>query len=257
MEIKGTYTAMVTPFTREEEVDYEGFRKNIRFQIKNGVDGILPLGTTGESPTLTHEEKQGIIKTSVEEAKGKIKIMVGTGSYSTKQTIENTREAKELGADMALVVTPYYNKPTQEGVYRHFKAVNDTVDIPVIVYNIEGRTGKNVETSTMKRLSKLRNIIGVKEASGNVNQMGDVLDVICSQKKDFYVMSGDDGLTLPLMALGGKGVISVVSNLVPGKVCEMVNAALEMDFEKARKLHFELLPLFKGAFIVTNPVPIK
>ncbi|MBN2423027.1 4-hydroxy-tetrahydrodipicolinate synthase [Candidatus Woesearchaeota archaeon] len=256
MEIKGTYTALITPF-KNGELDLEGLRQNIRHQIKEGISGILPLGTTGETPTLSRKEQDEIIKASVEEAHGKVPVMVGTGSNCTHHTIENTKRAKELGADIVLVVTPYYNKPTQEGIFRHFKAVVNAVDIPLVVYNIQGRTGKNIETSTLIRIAQLRNIIGVKEASGNINQMGDVIQQISSKHKSFNVMSGDDSLTLPLIALGGKGVVSVVSNLLPGKVSAMVNAGLEGDFERARELHYELLPLFKGAFIETNPIPIK
>ncbi|PIN85622.1 MAG: 4-hydroxy-tetrahydrodipicolinate synthase [Candidatus Diapherotrites archaeon CG11_big_fil_rev_8_21_14_0_20_37_9] len=256
MEIAGTYTALITPF-KGGEVDYDGLKKNIQFQLDNGISGILPLGTTGETPTLTSEEKDKVIQVAVEVAKGKVPIMVGTGNYSTKNTIENTLRAKELGADIALIVTPYYNKPTQEGIYLHFKAVNDAVDIPIMVYNIQGRTGKNIETSTLNKIASLKNVIGVKEASGNVGQMTDVLELVCGGHPDFNVMSGDDGLTLPLMALGGKGVVSVVSNLVPAQVVAMVDAAQKGDFEKARKLHFKLLPIFKGAFIETNPMPIK
>jgi 4-hydroxy-tetrahydrodipicolinate synthase len=256
MEIKGTYTALVTPFTGEE-IDFTGLRKNISFQIENKVDGLLVLGTTGEAPTITAEEQDEIIRTAIDEIHGRAPLMVGTGVYSTAKTIENTRKAKEAGADIALIVTPYYNKPTDEGIYRHFKAVSDNVDFPVMVYNIQGRTSKNIETGTLKRIAELRNIIGVKEASGNINQMEDVIQNIAQCKNNFTVMSGDDSLTLPLIALGGKGVISVVSNLLPEKVVQMVNAALNGDFYKARKLHYELLPVFKGAFIETNPIPIK
>ena len=255
MKIKGVITALITPFTQSGEVDYEGLRANIRFQIEQGVSGILPLGTTGETPTLTREEQDEIIKISVEEAKGKVLVMVGTGTNSTKTTIKYTQRAQELGADMALVVTPYYNKPTQEGIYQHFKAVTQSVSLPVMIYNIQGRTGKNIETSTMQRIAALPNVVSVKEASGDVNQMGDVLSSIANDS--FTVMSGDDGLTLPLLSLGGMGVVSVVSNLVPGKVVEMVNSGLSGNFTKARELHLELLPLFKGAFIESNPQPIK
>jgi 4-hydroxy-tetrahydrodipicolinate synthase len=254
--ISGVYTALVTPF-RGKEVDYQGMRNNIRFQIGQGISGILPLGTTGESPTITHDEKKNIIKLAVEEAKGKVPVMVGTGSNATNATIQYTQIAKELGADMALIVTPYYNKPTQDGIYQHFKTVNDAVDIPIIIYNIQGRTGTNILTETMVKLADLPNIIGVKEASGNINQIGDVIQGIVNSGKDFSVMSGDDSITLPLLALGGHGVISVVSNLLPERVVAMVHAALNNDFHTAAKIHFELLPLFIGAFIETNPIPIK
>tara|TARA_Y100000310_G_C20621448_1_gene783536 strand:- start:324 stop:1202 length:879 start_codon:yes stop_codon:yes gene_type:complete len=255
MKIEGVYTAMITPFTAEKEVDYEGFRKNVQTQISGGISGILPLGTTGETPTLSREEQNKIISIAVEEGKGKVTIMIGTGANSTKKTIENTNKAHELGAEVALVVTPYYNKPTQEGIYQHFKAVVEATTIPILVYNIQGRTGKNIETSTLKRIADLPRIVGVKEASGNVDQMMNVINQIGSET--FSVMSGDDGLTMPLLALGGRGVVSVVSNLVPEQVVAMVKAGLQNDFVTARKLHYELLPLFTNAFIETNPSPIK
>lgn len=256
MELKGTHTAIVTPF-KNEQVDYAGLEKNILFQIEQGIDGILVLGTTGETPTLEEEEKTKIIQLAVKVANHKVPIMVGTGSYSTHHTIENTKKAKDLGADSVLVVTPYYNKPTNEGLFRHFKAVCDAVDIPVVVYNIQGRSAKNIETPVMKRISEIPNILGVKEASGSLEQMMDVIHTIASQKRGFSVMSGDDAFTLALISLGGKGVISVLSNLFPAKITAMVNAALAGDFTKARSLHYELLPIFKGAFIETNPIPIK
>ncbi|MFH1590724.1 MAG: 4-hydroxy-tetrahydrodipicolinate synthase [archaeon] len=256
MRLRGTYTALITPFAGEE-VDYEGFRVNIRHQIKEGVDGILPLGTTGETPTLTEAEQERLITIAVEEASDDIEVLVGVGSNSTAHTVENARRAQRLGANMVLVVTPYYNKPTPEGIYQHFKAVHDAISIPIVVYNIQSRTGKNIETPLLARLAQLPRIIGVKEASGNVDQMGDVIDTIKGADPTFSVMSGDDGLTWPLLALGGDGVISVVSNLVPGKVSEMVTAGLAGQMEEARRMHYALLPLFKVAFIETNPIPIK
>jgi 4-hydroxy-tetrahydrodipicolinate synthase len=256
MKVSGVFTALVTPM-KNGAVDYEGMRKNIQYQIKNGINGILPLGTTGEAPTINREEQNNIIKLAVEEAAGKIPVIVGTGSNFTEHTIENTQIAKELGADIVLVVTPYYNKPSQEGIYLHFKAVTEKVNIPVIIYNIQSRTGINIETSTLKRIAGLPNIIGVKEASCNINQMGDVIGSVAKVHKNFSVMSGDDAYTLPLLALGGDGVISVVSNLVPALVVKMVQAGLKGDFKKARELHYQLLPLFKGAFIEGNPTSIK
>src|SRR3989338_3660243 len=253
MKLKpGVITAMVTPF-KNGKVDFNALRKNVKFQIENGVVGLLPLGTTGETPTLHDDEQEEIIKAVVNEAKGKVSVMVGTGTNSTEKTIKYTQKAEESGADAALVVTPYYNKPTNEGLYLHFKAVAGSVKIPIIVYNIAGRTGKNIETPLLKRIAEIPNIIGVKEASGDINQMMDVINTI----HDFMVYSGDDSMTLPLMSLGGIGIISVVSNLVPKQVVEMVDAGLKGDFTKARRIHFELLPIFKGAFIETNPVPIK
>ncbi len=256
MEFKGTYTALVTPF-KNDNVDYEGLKRNIQFQIAEGIEGIVPLGTTGETPTLSEEEQEKIIKLCIETAKGKVKIMVGTGSNSTKNTIEKTQRAKDLGADAVLIVTPYYNKPTQEGIFQHFKAVSDAVDIPIVVYNIQGRSGVNIETSTLLRIAKLQGIIGVKEASGNINQMMDVIRLIQTSHPHFSVLSGDDGITVPLIALGGKGVVSVVSNLIPGKIVRMVNAASQGNIVLARQLHYDLLLLFQTAFIETNPIPIK
>jgi len=257
MIIEGVYTALITPFMPNNRniINYEMFKKLLHLQLDAGVDGILPLGTTGESPTLTQEEKDKIIKTTVDIAKNKAKILVGTGTNCTKQTIENTERAKDLGADAALVIAPYYNKPTQEGIYRHFAAVSEAVDLPIVVYNIKGRTGVNIETSTLAKMSQLHNIIAVKEASGDIVQMGEVARKLSSGS--FSVMSGDDGLTLPAMALGVRGVISVVSNLIPKDMVELVKAANNNDFTSARLIHNRLAPIFKAAFIETNPIPIK
>ncbi|MEK6968173.1 MAG: 4-hydroxy-tetrahydrodipicolinate synthase [Nanoarchaeota archaeon] len=254
MKLQGAITALITPFKENGEIDYDAFRKHTRNQIKAGINGIVPLGTTGESPTIEKEEREQIIKISVEEAKKKIPVIVGTGSNSTKKTIEETKEAEKLGADAALIVSPYYNKPTQEGLYRHFEAIANETNLPIIVYNIKGRTGVNIETSTLKRMSQLKNIVAVKEASGDINQMGDVINEL---PKSFTVLSGDDSMTLPLMVLGGKGVISVISNLFPEKTVAMTSAALKGNWEEARKIHYELLPFMKVAFIETNPIPIK
>jgi 4-hydroxy-tetrahydrodipicolinate synthase len=254
LKLEGCMTAMVTPFDSKMEVDYEGLRANVRFQIDNGVKALVPLGTTGESPTIREEERKKIIEAVVAEARGRVPVIVGTGTNSTHSTMEHTREAEDLGADAALVVSPYYNKPTQEGLYRHFEAVSKSARIPIIIYNIQGRTGVNIETPTLMRLAKLHNIAAVKEASGSVAQMMDVID---QKPKEFAVLSGDDNLTLPLIGMGGRGVISVVSNLLPKRVSGMVDAALSGDMERARKMHYELMPIFKGAFVETNPIPIK
>src|SRR3989344_7973176 len=254
VRIEGAITAMVTPFAESGELDVEGLKSNVKFQVDNGISGLVPLGTTGESPTISDEERETVIKVVVAAAAGRVPVIVGTGTNSTAHSVELSRQAEELGADAVLVVSPYYNKPTQEGLYRHFKAITESISIPVVVYNIQGRTGVNIETATLARMAQVPNIIAVKEASGNVAQMMDVLDQL---PKTFSVVSGDDNLTLPLMSLGGRGVISVVSNLVPGKVSAMCAAALKGDFAAARRLHFELLPLFKAAFIETNPIPIK
>jgi 4-hydroxy-tetrahydrodipicolinate synthase len=253
-ELKGCITAIITPFDKKLQIDYDGLEEIIEFQIKNGISGITPLGTTGESPTITDEERTRIIKTAIKKADGRVPVIPGTGSYSTEHTIKYTKEAEELGADAVLIVTPYYNKPSQEGIYRHFEAISKATDIPIIAYNIAGRTGVNIETTTLLRMSSLNNIIGVKEASGNISQISDVIDQL---PKGFTVLSGDDNITLPLMALGGKGVISVVGNLLPGRLSEMVRSALAGNMKKATQIHYKLMPIFKGAFIDSNPIPIK
>jgi 4-hydroxy-tetrahydrodipicolinate synthase len=232
----------------------EALRENVRFQIENGVHGLVPLGTTGESPTIREEERKLIIKAVVDEVNSKIPVIVGTGTYSTEEAVRLSKEAQDLGADGLLVVAPYYNKPTQEGLYLHFKAISEAVDLPIIVYNIPGRTGVNVEVQTLVRLSQFDNIVAVKEASGNLAQVMDIIEALGDR---ITVLSGDDNLTLPIMALGGKGVISVISNLLPKPMVEFVEAALKGDFKKAKELHYHLLPLFKAAFIETNPIPIK
>jgi len=226
----------------------------VRFQIENGVHGLVPLGTTGEYPTIREEERKLIIKTVVDEVNSKIPVIVGTGTYSTEEAVRLSKEAQDLGVDGLLVVAPYYNKPTQEGLYLHFKAISEAVDLPIIVYNIPGRTGVNVEVQTLVRLSQFNNIVAVKEASGNLAQVMDIIEALGDR---ITVLSGDDNLTLPIMALGGKGVISVISNLLPKPMVEFVEAALKGDFKKAKELHYHLLPLFKAAFIETNPIPIK
>ncbi len=263
LKLKGTYTAMVTPMKKNGAVDYEGFRKHVKNQLKAGIDGLVPLCTTSETPTLDEDEEDKMISIIMEEraafkkATGKnIPIIIGTGSNNTRDAVRYTQRAKEAGADAALVVTPYYNKPSQEGVYRHFAAVSK-VGLPILVYNIQGRTGTNIATDTLARIAELPNIIGVKEASGNINQMTDVLAKVKAKHPSFAVLSGDDGLTLPLLSLGGDGVVSVVSNLAPKEVKAMVDAGLKGKFDEARKMHFRLLPIFKAAFVDGNPTSIK
>lgn len=256
-KVQGVHTAIITPFDEMGRLDEEGLRQNIRYQISNGIDGIVALGTTGESPTLTAQERERVIRISVEEVKGKVPLMVGTGSYATQQTIENTRQAALLGADMALIVSPYYNKPTQEGLFRHYKAVAEATPLPIIVYNIQGRTGQNIQNDTLKRLADIPTIIGVKEASGNITQIGEVIEMIAKHKPGFSVLSGDDSLTLPVMALGGDGVISVISNLVPDQVKAMLQSIAQGNWNEAREIHYRLMPLIRAAFMETNPIPIK
>ena len=257
MKLEGLYTALVTPFDSQGILDKEGLRRNLRYQLQHGVQGIIVLGTTGEDPTLTPQEKRTIVEIALEEVKSKATLIVGTGSYSTVQTIAATQLAYEMGADAALIVTPYYNKPTQEGLYRHFEAICKAVSIPICIYNIQCRTGQNLQTDTLERLTAFPSIIGVKEASGNIMQINEVLELVEKKHPHFAVLSGDDALTLPLMALGGQGVISVVSNLLPGPIQNLVQAALKGDFISARNWHYQLLPIFKSAFIETNPIPIK
>ena len=249
----GVYTAIVTPF-RDGKVDEDSLKKLIRFGIDNGVSGIVPCGTTGESPTLSHDEHNRVVELTVKEVAGQVKVIAGTGSNSTREAMSLTEHAKKVGADGALMVSPYYNKPTQEGLYQHFKAVAEAVDIPIILYNIQGRTGINIETSTVKRLSLVSNIVGVKEASGSILQMS---EVIRQCGPDLDVLSGDDQMTFPLMALGGKGVISVVSNIVPGRMVKMVSSMLQGDVQAARQVHFDIYELCQAMFIETNPIPVK
>lgn len=263
LKLKGTYTAMITPMKKNGAVDFEGFRKHVKNQLKAGIDGLVPLCTTSETPTLDEDEEDKMIAIIMEEraafkkATGKnVPIIIGTGSNNTRDAVRYTQRAKEAGADAALVVTPYYNKPSQEGIYRHFAAVSK-VGLPILVYNIQGRTGTNIATDTLARIADLPNIIGVKEASGNINQMADVLAKVKAKHPSFAVLSGDDGLTLPLLALGGDGVVSVVSNLAPKEVKAMVDAGLKGKFDEARKMHFRLLPIFKAAFVDGNPTSIK
>jgi len=255
---KGVYTALITPFREDGNIDEPALRKLVDFQIENGISGLVPCGTTGESPTLDSMEHDKVIEIVIDQAKGRVPIIAGTGSNSTHEAVRKTRHAKEAGADGSLQVAPYYNKPTQEGLYRHFKTVNDEVDIPLIIYNIKGRSGVNIETATLMKLAKdCKNVVSVKEASGDVAQMMDVIQESKRLNKEFTVLSGDDNLTMPFVAFGGDGVISVATNLVPKQMVEMTNAVFAGDMVKARKIHYELLPLFKAIFIETNPIPVK
>ena len=256
---RGAWTALITPMKENGEVDYDGWRRLIALQIEAGIDGLVPLGTTGETPTLDDGEEERLIKIAVEECAGRVPLIVGAGSNSTRHMEGYVKRARDLGADAALVVTPYYNKPNDAGLIKHFETAA-APGLPVIIYNIAGRTGRNIPTALMEMLAEIPGIAGVKEASGDMGQMTDVIDRIARKRgsaNPFWVLSGDDGLTLPLLALGGDGLISVISNLVPQKVKALVDACLSGGFEKARALHYELLPLMKNAFIETNPVPIK
>jgi 4-hydroxy-tetrahydrodipicolinate synthase len=242
------------PF-RNGKVDEAKLRELVELHVANGTDGLIPCGTTGESPSLNHDEHRRVVEIVVEAARGRIRVVAGTGSNSTAEAIDLTKHAERAGAAGALVVNPYYNKPTQEGLYRHFRAVAESVAIPVLVYNIQSRTAVNVETDTMARLARdVRNIVGVKEASGSLDQMS---QVIAACGPDFSVLSGDDNITLPLLAIGGSGVVSVIANIVPRETADMVHAALDGDWKRARDLHYRLFPLARAAFLETNPIPIK
>ena len=263
IKLQGAFTAMVTPMNPDGSVDYDGLRKNVKFQLQQGIDGLVPLGTTAETPTLDEDEEDEIIKVVFEEVRAfekstgkKIPLVLGAGSNNTRDAVKYCQRAKKAGADAALVVTPYYNKPSKEGIFRHFEACSK-VGIPILVYNIQGRTGTNIPTDVLKRIADLPNICGVKEASGNINQMMEVIQQVKSAHPDFAVLSGDDGLTLPLISVGGDGIISVVSNLAPKAVTELANTALKGDFAEARKMHYRLLPFFKAAFVDGNPTSIK
>ena len=252
--MQGSIVALVTPF-RNGKVDEPRLRELVEFHVKNGTDGILACGTTGEDPGLVPDEHERVVENIVATAAGRVLVMVGTGSNSTAHTIELTKHAERARANAALVVSPYYNKPTQEGLYRHFRAVAESTALPIFIYNIQSRTAVNIETPTLERIARdCRTVVGVKEASGSLDQMSQVIGA-CGP--DFIVLSGDDNLTLPLMAIGGRGVISVIANIVPRETADMVHAALDGDFKRARELHHKLYPLARAAFLETNPIPIK
>jgi len=247
-------TAMVTPFDKEGKVDEEGLRENVRFQIKRGIHGLVPVGTTGECATLSYEEHNRVVDVVVDATKGKVSVLAGTGSNSTWEAIMLTKHAKEVGADGALLVVPYYNKPTQAGLYQHYKRIAEEVDLPQVIYNIPSRTSLNMLPETMAKLAKVKNIVGVKEASGDLKQITRIIELA---GKEFSVISGDDSLTLEIMKLGGVGIISVTSNLVPDKIVKIVDSFRSGDVETAERINDELAPLIKALFIETNPGPVK
>jgi 4-hydroxy-tetrahydrodipicolinate synthase len=251
---QGTGTALVTPFKRDGSIDEPALRRLVDFQIAGGIDMLLPCGTTGEGATLDSTETERVVSIVIEQSKRRVPVIVGAGSNSTAKAILQTKSAKKLGADGVLSVGPYYNKPTQQGFYEHFKAIAEAEDIPIIVYNVPGRTSSNIEASTMLRLAGLRNIVAVKEASGN---LGQIMDIIKDRPTDFRVLSGDDSIALAIVAMGGDGLISVVSNETPGMMREIIDAGLDGDLEKAKQLHYQLLPLMNVNFIESNPIPVK
>ncbi len=250
----GCGTALVTPFHKDLSLDEQTFRKLVRRQIDDGIHFLVPCGTTGESPTLTREEHLRVVELTLEEAKGKVPVMAGAGGYNTAEVIELARDVEKLGAQGVLSVTPYYNRPTQEGLYQHYRAIAEAITIPLVVYSVQGRTGVNVEPATLARLAAIPNIIGVKEASGNVSQMASVIHHV---PKGFLVFSGDDAITIPIVALGGHGTISVASNEIPGPMSKLVQACLSGDFAQARELQRQYLPLMEVNFIESNPIPVK
>ena len=253
MMFKGSMVALVTPF-KDGKVDESALKELVEFHVKNGTTALVPCGTTGESATLSYEEHDRVIELTVKFAKGKIPVIAGTGSNSTEEAIMLTKHAKKAGADASLQVSPYYNRPTQKGLYLHFKAIAEAVDIPIILYNIASRTGVNIEPETFVKLAEVKNIVGVKEASGSLEQMSRIRK-LCP--KDFLLISGDDALTLPVMSIGGVGVISVVANIIPRDVADMCAAFDKGDIKKAEGLHYKMLSLVKAMFIETNPIPVK
>ncbi len=256
IEIEGVYPALITPFTRDDEVDKEGLRRLVEYEIEGGVAGIVPCGTTGESATLSHEEHKEVIDVVVDCSE--VPVIAGTGSNNTKEAVELTKYAEDAGADACLLITPYYNKPNVKGLKEHFKRIGDSVEIPLILYNIPSRTGQNVSAATMVELAaEVENIKGVKEASGDLKQVGAIIRSVTEQGLDFTVVAGDDFLTLPIMSLGGKGVISVAANIAPKPMSEMVDAMLKNEVEKAKEINIRLVSLFEAMFLETNPIPVK
>ncbi len=253
--LQGTFTALITPFHEDGSLDEVALRNLVDQQIENGITGLVPVGTTGESPTLSHQEHSKVIRIVVEQTNKRVPVIAGTGSNSTQEAIELTLAAKELGADASLQVAPYYNKPSQEGCIQHFTAIADQAQLPLILYNIPGRTGKNIEIDTIVHLSEHPMVVGVKEATGNITQAVDIMKKVT--KQNFSVLSGDDALTLGMMVHGGHGLISVTSNVLPQHMASLTALSLAGDFVSARKLFFTLLPFFHATFIDTNPIPIK
>lgn len=248
---QGAITALITPFA-SGRVDESRLEANVAWQIEQGIDGLVPVGTTGESPTLNHDEHNRVVEVVVRASRGRVPVIAGTGSNSTAEALAMTRHAKDVGATASLQVNPYYNKPTQEGLYRHFMAIADAVELPMVLYNIPGRSAVALAVETIARLAKHPNIVAIKEATGSLDIASEI-----AATTNLTLLSGDDSLTLPIMAVGGKGVISVASNIIPARVHHLTQLALDNKWPEARSLHLELLPLFKGLFIETNPIPVK
>ena len=251
---EGSFVAIVTPFNDDGSLDDGKLKELIEFQIENGTHGIVPCGTTGESPTLTHDEHDRVVELTVETVDGRVQVIAGAGSNSTAEALRLTRHAKAVGADGALVITPYYNKPTQNGLYAHFMHITDRVDIPVVIYNVPGRTGTDLQTATLAKLATHQNIIGLKEATGQLSRASEAVNA-CND--EFTVLSGDDINTLPIMAVGGRGVISVLANVAPREVADMCNAFKTGDLQTAQQIHHQTMQLALDLFIDTNPIPVK
>lgn len=249
----GCGTALVTPFRRDLSLDEDTLRKLVQRQVEAGINFLVPCGTTGESPTLTRAEHLRVVQITLEEAHG-VPVLAGAGGYNTHQVIELARELESMGVDGILSVTPYYNKPTQEGLYQHYKAIAEAIRVPIVVYSVQGRTGVNVEPATLARLAQIRNIVGVKEASGNIGQMANVVHEV---PPEFAVLSGDDAITIPLIALGGRGIVSVVANQIPAEMTQLAQACLHGDYEEARRIQARYLPLMNINFVESNPIPVK
>jgi 4-hydroxy-tetrahydrodipicolinate synthase len=254
-QLKGCGTAIVTPFKKDQTIDEAALRRLVEFQITNGVDFLIACGTTGESVTMSGDEQALVVEVTLEAAEGRVPVLGGAGGYNTREVIEKIHRYTKLGADAILSVTPYYNKPTQEGLYQHFRAINDASELPIMMYNVPGRTGVNMEASTTARLAELDHIHSVKEASGNISQIGEVAAL--TDGLDFKIFAGDDSLVLPVAALGGIGVVSVASNVAPKQTSDLAHACLEGRYDEARRLYKQLTPLFKTLFIESNPIPIK
>ena len=250
----GCGTAMVTPFRADGSLDESALRNLILRQIDAGIDFLVPCGTTGESPTLTHEEHLRVVEITVELAKGKVPVLAGAGGYNTAEVIALARELAAIGVDGILSVTPYYNKPTQEGLYQHYRAIANAISLPIILYSVQGRTGVNIEPATVKRLAGIENIVGIKEASGSIGQMAAILNIVAD---DFIVLSGDDAITLPLIALGGRGIVSVVSNEIPAEMAQLARLAIRGNIAGAREIHRRYHSLMEVNFVESNPIPVK
>jgi 4-hydroxy-tetrahydrodipicolinate synthase len=250
----GCGTALVTPFRRDLSLDEPAMHRLVRRQVDAGIDYLVPCGTTGENPTLTKQEHLRVVEITMEEAAGRVPVLAGAGGYNTAEAIELAKDLQSMRVDGILSVTPYYNKPTQEGLYQHYKAIANAISLPLILYNVPRRTATNIDTATLKRLAEVENIVGVKEASGDIGQIASILGHL---REDFAVISGDDALAVPVIALGGKGVISVASNEIPAEMTQLVRACLQNDFEKARIIQRRLLPLMEANFVESNPIPVK